>query len=312
MQVSVSAQRVSIPHQCACCGDNPDTEITVSASRTTGKRVVHTRTNSWAFPYCSRCLQHVAVYNSRNLIGFLGVILGLILLLVLRQNLFLGILALLVCTIPAILVQRTKNRERQEKLKELVSANCTTPARAVTYIGWQGSVQHFDFASQEYATKFMRANQSKLINISPEARQLLLQPVTTNLTKGIPASGLPEPFRLQASDRGQSAPTSDEILLKWINKIESLKGPAARRTAVEAALRSLQNEEQRKRLLLEASRIEVDATLGKVDSLKTASAKKRTLQNAIQELKSDLVPDELQAQLLEMLESELHNLESNE
>jgi len=31
----------------------------VSASKSTGKRVVHTKTNAWDFPYCSDCVRHV-------------------------------------------------------------------------------------------------------------------------------------------------------------------------------------------------------------------------------------------------------------
>lgn len=311
MKVSVSAQKISIPRQCACCGKEPDTELTVSASKATGKRVVKTRTNSWDFPYCSRCLQHARVVESQNYFVLLGIAAGIVLLLALYQTPALGFLALLVCFVAAILIQQKRNRKRQEKLKELVSASCATSTYAVKYLGWQGSIQHFDFASKDFAAQFMRSNLAKLINLSPEARNLLSQPVLDTPVMATTPSESSDALATPAAERTTESATEYGTLLKWINKIESSKGPATRRAAVAAALKSIQDEDQRHKLLLEASKIEVAATLDKVDGLKTKSAKKRVLQAAIQELKADSVSDELQVQLLEMLESEMHQVENS-
>jgi ABC-type Zn2+ transport system substrate-binding protein/surface adhesin len=59
-----------------------------------------------------------------------------------------------------------------------------------------------------------------------------------------------------------------------------------------------------------ASRIEVTAVLNKVDSLASVAAKQRHLQKAIADLRSDKIPDDLQADQLRLLEARLKELGS--
>lgn len=61
-------------------------------------------------------------------------------------------------------------------------------------------------------------------------------------------------------------------------------------------------------LLIEAARIEVRAVLDKVDGLKTPTAKRRNLEEALANLRNDPVPDELQAREIEMLEDALRDV----
>ena len=106
-----------------------------------------------------------------------------------------------------------------------------------------------------------------------------------------------------------SEPVEHELFLKWITKVEDAKGASARRAAIQAALLVMADRpDQRRRFAEESARIEVRATLDKVDSLKTASAKLRHLNDAIAHLKSDPVPDELQAAELKMLEDALREI----
>jgi hypothetical protein len=61
--------------------------------------------------------------------------------------------------------------------------------------------------------------------------------------------------------------------------------------------------------MLEASRIEVEAVWSKVDGLKSPAAKRRHLAAALEDLRADSVPDELQAQQIRWLEEALQSVE---
>lgn len=87
-----------------------------------------------------------------------------------------------------------------------------------------------------------------------------------------------------------------------IAKLEAAKGPAGRRAVLSKALAQVTSAEQRQHLLLEASKVEVHSVLDKVDGLKSATAKKRNLQAALDAIKADEVPDELQAEQVKWLE----------
>jgi hypothetical protein len=99
------------------------------------------------------------------------------------------------------------------------------------------------------------------------------------------------------------------LVASTLERLESAKGPAARRNALAQALTEIPAGPDRQRLLLEASRIEVDAVLTKVDGLKTASAKRRHLEAALTALKADDLPDELQAEEQRWLEDALAELD---
>jgi hypothetical protein len=100
------------------------------------------------------------------------------------------------------------------------------------------------------------------------------------------------------------------MLTDSLERLESLKGSAARKNALESALARIRTPHLRERLLLEAARIEVRAVLDKVDSLKAPAAKRRHLEAALEQLRNDPVPDQLQMREVEMLESALRDLEA--
>jgi hypothetical protein len=67
----------------------------------------------------------------------------------------------------------------------------------------------------------------------------------------------------------------------------------------------------KERLRIEAARIEVTAVLDKVDGLKTASAKKRHLLAALEDICSYDVGDSMQLRQIEMLEAALCEVEGS-
>jgi hypothetical protein len=101
-----------------------------------------------------------------------------------------------------------------------------------------------------------------------------------------------------------------EALLRWVEKVESAKGPRARRTTVESALRDPRLT-RRDEFIRTAAKIELNATLDKVETLKNVAARKRHLIDAIEALRTDSAPDHLQAAEIRVLEDQLQALASS-
>lgn len=101
----------------------------------------------------------------------------------------------------------------------------------------------------------------------------------------------------------------EELLRQALDRLEGAKGAAGRRAALSWGLDRLTIPAMRQRLMVDASRVEVEAVLDKVDGLKTAAAKRRHLGAALEALRADEIPDELQAQQIRWLEEALAALE---
>lgn len=303
MQIEISAAKISFPGACACCGGPGETELSVSATRSRGKRVVHTTSKTWAFPYCRRCVEHVEKWDSgANAFTLALTVGGILAVLSLWSSAVLAALVVVVAVAGGLALQSAEHR----KAAAMCSPSCVQASRAVDYLGWSGSLHTFEVSSPRYASEFLQANLKKVVNLRPEARELLQ------------ADAGQKPARASSRRNGSSRAEAPEIssrrgeldlLASAVARLESLKGPAARRTALEAALRSIASPEIQERLLLEASKIEVQAALDRVDGLKTPAAKRRTLQSALDDVRQDPIPDELQAQQIAWLEDALAELE---
>lgn len=168
----------------------------------------------------------------------------------------------------------------------------------------------------------MEANASKLINVSPAARQVMdawyaqrVQAVDAHAAEvRANAERLLAPARAsaEAAARTAAAVREEEDFARWIARIEAGRGPSGRRASRDAALAVLARPDLRQRLVLEASRIEVQAALDKADTLKTRAAKLRTLRAALDAVRGDEVPDYLQAPQIQWLEEAIAELERND
>ena len=300
MRIDVSARTIRFPSNCCCCGGYADTEVEVSNTRYTGKRVVRSTTKGWHIPYCRRCTEHVRMWDKRGAGGF--VVLGLILSLATCIAAWPLAIVILVSSIIVALIVGSR---REAAAKAACSPDCACPGNALEYRGWSGSIHSFEIQSRDYAASFMLANGPKLVNVRQDAATLLSE--TTCL--GAAPSSMPLPKLLTSSESPKAGDDESGEFLKWVSKIESLKGPASRRAALDAGLQALRTEEGRKRLLVEASKIEAQAALDKADSLKMRQAKKRTIQAALDAIRSDPVPDELQQEQIRWLEEALAELD---
>lgn len=90
-------------------------------------------------------------------------------------------------------------------------------------------------------------------------------------------------------------------------KLVSARGPAARRSVVERTLRTYPIELHDQVLLL-ASEVEVQAALAKAEGLKGVAPKRRVLSEALNFVRNDPVPDQLQATQIRWLEDALSAL----
>src|SRR5207237_2658285 len=135
---------------------------------------------------------------------------------------------------------------------------------------WYGSVHSFDVVSRNYAALFMLANSKKLVNVTEDGRRLMqwgatqatASPADGDIRITISAAGSTD---AAATMKNESA--DDEKLVRCLAKLESLKGTASRRAALDAALKTIRSEDVKQRLRVEAARIEVTAVLDKVDGL---------------------------------------------
>lgn len=118
------------------------------------------------------------------------------------------------------------------------------------------------------------------------------------------------------ADTANPPRAQDDRLLHWLSKVEGARGPVSRRAAVAAALREISDPSAKRALLAAASKIEVTAVLDKIETLKTPAAKRRHIEAALEALRNDELPDELQAEeigaLTEALASINGSTEANE
>jgi hypothetical protein len=164
MRVEASGYQFVFPQMCVCCGSHPDTALTVSASKTSGKKVKRTQTNTWDFPYCSRCIKHK---DAATFAAIAAVIVAVLALFVFAQiHIIVGLIlggggavGLYIWLL--------------NKAKGQCSEHCVCVGKAVGFVSWDGTRQIFEIVSPKYASEFMLANQRKLINLSPQARTLI-------------------------------------------------------------------------------------------------------------------------------------------
>jgi hypothetical protein len=182
MRIDLSGQSFVFPDKCACCGQPPDSELAASASKSSGKKVVHTKTNVWDFPYCGRCVGHVKSAEGARavawILGILSIVLGLFLGYAVNATtgMVIGFLA--------IIGTGLIHKSQMAQARAQCSVDCVCVGRAMAYLGWHGTLHQFDVHSPHFARDFVVANQSKLVNLSTQAKNLLAGAGATVKTSG--------------------------------------------------------------------------------------------------------------------------------
>jgi len=156
----ICARLLSWPRKCACCGGTADSHMRAAASKTTGKRVQHTKTSWWEVPYCHTCLAHKAAYESAT--GWLwgGLVVGVIAWVVVGQASSSGTLGFLVGSVVAGGAFWPYGRA-QAAAQAQMKPTCCTPRAAVRYLNWHGTFHTFVFESESYTNEFLASNGQK-------------------------------------------------------------------------------------------------------------------------------------------------------
>jgi|GEM_PF-3187525 hypothetical protein len=125
--------------------------------------------------------------------------------------------------------------------------------------------------------------------------------IVTSRSQPLPPSG---------GGLGQGIPPADAAVYAALARMEEAKDAAARRAILRETLSTLPVDGQaRTHLMVEASRVEVEAVLRKVETLKSPGVKRKHLTAALAELELDAVPDDLQREQAQWLKEELAKLE---
>ena len=126
MKVDVSANFISIPRSCACCGDTPSVELAVKASK---KRSNTQYTKSWSFPYCSSCAAHIELQNAAATVLFVGLTVASLLMF------FVGWWCLIMVGLSIAGWKIESNQAKSD-----CGSNCASSGAAVIYLGWHGTL----------------------------------------------------------------------------------------------------------------------------------------------------------------------------
>jgi hypothetical protein len=156
----ISARLLSWPRKCACCGGAADSSMRAAASKTTGKRVQHTKTSWWEVPYCNTCLAHNAAYESAGRWLWASLIAGVLAWIVIGQASSRGTIGLLMGAAIAGAGFWPYSRA-QDAARTQMKSTCCTPRAAVRYLDWHGTFHTFVFESETYTNEFLASNGQK-------------------------------------------------------------------------------------------------------------------------------------------------------
>lgn len=292
MIVEVSGRRFAVPFECPCCGADPDAELVIPVTRTAGREVVRDTARALPFPYCKRCLGHVEIWESAGLRSAAVMVAGIVAAIVvsLATRFVIGAIAFTA----AALLAWSFGSARRAAARAGQGPSCASPDRALAYLGWSGSTSAFSFESPTYTARFAEQNERHLVGANAPLRKLLEGHRIARLAVPTPAAPqlvVPPPASLDA----------------WIARLESSRSTVERRNTLGRALDAAADDADRARLLEAASRIELAPLLVTIDGLASAGARRHALQRAIDEVRADNIPEELQATELRQLEARLRD-----
>jgi hypothetical protein len=288
--VEISSRTFAIPFECPCCGADPDTELAVPVTRGAGREVVRETARALAFPYCKRCLAHVERWDAVGIRSAAMMIAGVVaaVVLSLATRVVIGAIAFAA----AALLAWSLTSARRAAVRAALGPSCASPDRALAFLGWSGRSSAFSFASPTYAARFAEQNTKLLVQVGEQLRKLLEGHRIARLAVPTPAAAhlvVPPP-----------ASTAE-----WIARIENSRSTVERRNTLRRALDASHDPGERAQLLEAACRIELAPVLGRLDGLSGAGAKKHRLQRAIDEVRADNMPEELQEFEVRQLEARL-------
>lgn len=289
IHVEVSSRRFAVPYECPCCGAVPDAELTIPLTPTRDRPAAPETAHSLGFPYCKKCVAHVATWDStRNVetaIKVLAILAGLVLGLVVHWAA--GVGAGVALIVVALLVGKVS----RQKVRATCREACATPTLAVHYLGWSGNASTLAFDSHVYAARFAEQNEKKLTNVDPVLRKVIEGHKLARLQVPTPAVAV------------RTVPASATVA-DWIDRIQTAGGRVARLDWLSRALDAFSDPTDRRTIIDAAAKLEMAAIAPRLDQV-TGDAAKRAVQKAIIDVRADNIPEELRDSVIEQLEARL-------
>lgn len=113
----------------------------------------------------------------------------------------------------------------------------------------------------------------------------------------------PQTRQVRHESCGLARASAEQIVFRrGLERMEAAKGAATRAIALKDALAEIDSQTTRRHLQVEYTRLVAIAALDKADALKTAAAKRRHIDAALNEIRRDEVPDDLQAEQIVWLQ----------
>ena len=284
VHVAVSARSFAVPYECPCCGAPPDSDLAVPAPRETGAR------RTLVFPYCKRCADHAALWDSAGMLSAGLTVLGLstAVAIGLATRWFVGA-ALAAATIAAAYLLATR---RRAGAKAAMAASCAGPGVAVSWIRDARGVRAFAFASPTYTARFAEQNTRVLAQPSDALQRLLSAHRVARLQVPTPAAAV-------------TVASSPPTVAEWMAKLEASTGRAACREQLQRALEVIHDPADRRELIRVATRLELAAVIARLHRLSNRASQLQHLRAAMAEVEADNLPDELRAAELAQLQARI-------
>lgn len=291
--VEVSTRRFEVPFECPCCGADPDAELAIPLTRTAEREAARDTARALVFPYCKRCVGHVELWDSAGLrsAGFMVAGLVVAVVVAIASALLIGATAF----VAVVVLAWTLGEARRVAARAGTGPSCASPAKALAYLGWSGRASVLSFESPTYAARFAEHNEKRLVDVTAQLRTLLEGHRIARLAVPTPAAPhlvVPPPASVD----------------DWLARIEASRSTVERRSTLRRALDVVHDGADRARLLAAASRLELAPLLGAIDALTSTAAKQHRLQRALDELRADNIPEELQEAEARQLEAKLREL----
>ena len=279
--VEVSARRFAVPYECPCCGAAPDAELSIPLTPDRARPASPETAHALGFPYCRRCIAHVArwdsIKNVETAIKVLGLLGAIVLGLVVHWVAGIAVFAV------AVVVSIVIGRSSRAKAKADCGEACATPTVAVHYLGWSGNASAFRFDSHVYAARFAEQNPSKLANVDPVLRKVMEGHKLARLAVPTPAAAV------------RAVPAAATVA-EWIDRIQTAPGRVARLDWIARSLDAFTDPADRRAIIEVATKLELASI---------TADQPQQIQKAIVAARADNIPEELRDEVVRQLEARL-------
>ena len=163
--LQISARIIEWPSVCPCCDRKADARLAISHTRTWGKRVVHSETKEWNIPYCGGCISHARAHTTAMTTLACAFLLPIIIagaVALFGREYFVELTGIIgggiffICGIIWLTKSSTASR--------MSSPACCTRGYAAKFNGWDGTVQTFQFAHDDFENGVRALNRGKCLD----------------------------------------------------------------------------------------------------------------------------------------------------